>query len=321
MPQLSAMTSNTQPADAVAHHWVAHLPAWLKPYAQLMRLDRPIGIWLLFWPCVFGLVLGAAAQDRLFLAWRDFIYVALFGLGAIVMRGAGCTFNDIIDRKYDAAVARTKGRPLPSGAVGVRSAAIFLVLLCLAGLAILLQLNPFAIGLGAASLLLVAAYPFMKRITWWPQAWLGLTFNWGALLGYAAETGRLDAPALMLYAGLIFWTLGYDTLYALQDVDDDELIGVKSTARLFGVAAGKWVGRFYTIAFALVLASGYAAHSGWLFTPLLLLAGAHMAWQVKRLDLKIEGGADGAGALKLFRANRETGALMAIAFVAANWFG
>ena len=309
------MTINAQPADAVSHHWVAHLPARIRPYAQLMRLDRPIGIWLLFWPCVFGLVLGAAATDRLFIGWRDFLYVVLFGMGAIVMRGAGCTFNDIVDRRYDASVARTRGRPIPSGAVSVRSAAIFLVVLCLIGLAILLQLNRFAVVLGIASLLLVIVYPFMKRITWWPQAWLGLTFNWGALLGFTAQTGRLEWPALILYAGLIFWTLGYDTIYALQDIDDDALIGVKSTARLFGDKAKAWIARFYTIAFALVLASGYAAHSGWLFTPLLLLAGAHLLWQVKRLDIT-----DSNRALHLFRANREAGALIAIAFLAANWF-
>ena len=310
------MTINSQPADAVSHHWVEHLPTRLKPYAQLMRLDRPAGAWMLFWPCVFGLVLGAAAQDRVFTAWRDFMYVVLFGLGTIVMRGAGCTLNDIVDRKYDAAVARTRGRPIPSGAVSVRAAAIFLAVLCLAGLAILLQLNPFSIGLGAASLLLVAAYPFMKRITWWPQAWLGLTFNWGALLGFAAETGQLDWPAALLYAGLIFWTLGYDTIYALQDIEDDTLIGVKSTARLFGANAKVWIARFYAIAFTLVLASGYAAHSGWLFTPLLLLAGAHFLWQVKTLDI-----ANSGNALHLFRANREAGGLIALAFLAANWFG
>ena len=310
------MTINSQPADAVSHHWVEHLPTRLKPYAQLMRLDRPAGAWMLFWPCVFGLVLGAAAQDRVFTAWRDFMYVVLFGLGTIVMRGAGCTLNDIVDRKYDAAVARTRGRPIPSGAVSVRAAAIFLAVLCLAGLAILLQLNPFSIGLGAASLLLVAAYPFMKRITWWPQAWLGLTFNWGALLGFAAETGQLDWPAALLYAGLIFWTLGYDTIYALQDIEDDTLIGVKSTARLFGANAKVWIARFYAIAFTLVLASGYAAHSGWLFTPLLLLAGAHFLWQVKTLDI-----ANSGNALHLFRANREAGGLIGLAFLAANWFG
>ena len=308
------MTPNSQPADALPTSWVEHMPRRIKPYAQLMRLDRPIGIWLLFWPCVMGLALGAAAEDRLLIGWTDYYDIVLFGLGAIVMRGAGCTFNDIVDRKYDAAVARTRGRPIPSGAVGVRSAAIFLAMLCLIGLAILLQLNRFAIILGAASLLLVAAYPFMKRITWWPQAWLGLTFNWGALLGFAAETGRLDWPAFMLYGGLVFWTLGYDTIYALQDIEDDTLIGVKSTARLFGSRTKVWIARFYTIAFALVLASGYAAHAGWLFTPLMLLAGAHLYWQVKRLDIT-----DGASALWLFRSNREAGALMTLAFVAASW--
>ncbi len=309
------MTTNSQPADAVAAPWMEALPRRMRPYLQLMRLDRPIGIWLLFWPCLLGLVLGATAQDRSFTAWRDVYYLILFALGAIVMRGAGCTFNDIVDRKFDAAVARTRGRPIPSGAVSVASAVRLLAGLCLIGLVILTQLNIFAIGLGAASLTLVAAYPFMKRITWWPQAWLGLTFNWGALLGYAAQTGTLGWADAMLYAGLVFWTLGYDTIYALQDKDDDALIGVKSTARLFGDNAKMWVARFYTIAFALILASGYAAHAGWLFTPLMLAAGAHMAWQVKRLDIH-----DGDGALTLFRANRNTGALMALAFLAANWF-
>jgi 4-hydroxybenzoate polyprenyltransferase len=308
------MTQTSQPADAVAAPWLAALPRALRPWAQLMRLDRPIGIWLLLWPCVFGLALGATAQDRSFTEWRDFYYVILFGLGAIVMRGAGCTFNDIVDRKYDAAVARTRGRPIASGAVSVQAAIIFLVAQCLLGLIILLQLNLFAIALGASSLLLVAAYPFMKRITWWPQAWLGLTFNWGALLGYAAQTGTLSWANAMLYAGLIFWTLGYDTIYALQDKDDDALIGVKSTARLFGEKARLWVGRFYTLAFALILASGYAAHAGWLFTPLMLLAGAHLAWQVKRLDIN-----DAGNALMLFRANRDTGALIAAAFLISNW--
>src|SRR6185503_13070151 len=176
---------------------------------------------------------------------------------------AGCTFNDIVDRKIDAQVARTRARPIPSGAVSVTGAVVFLILQCLAGLAVLLQFNWFAVTIGAASLLLVAAYPFMKRITWWPQAWLGLTFNWGALLGFAAQTGTLDAAVVMLYAGLFFWTLGYDTIYALQDVEDDALIGVKSTARLFGARARDWVLGFYAVAFALILAAGYAEHAGW----------------------------------------------------------
>jgi 4-hydroxybenzoate polyprenyltransferase len=308
--------SQAAPADAVHHNWVAHAPAWLRPWLQLMRLDRPIGTWLLFWPCVFGLILGAAADERRFLEWRDLYYVVLFGIGAVVMRGAGCTFNDIIDRDIDGQVARTRGRPIPSGAVSVRGAAALLVLLCLIGLGILLQLNWFAVGLGAASLLLVAAYPFMKRITWWPQAWLGLTFNWGALLGFAAQTGRLDLADAMLYAGLVFWTLGYDTIYAHQDKDDDALIGVKSTARLFGENSKAWILRFYLVAFTLILAAGFTEHAGWPFAFVMLAAGWQMLMQVRKLDIN-----DPAGCLALFRSNRETGALIALAFAAASWFG
>jgi 4-hydroxybenzoate polyprenyltransferase len=312
------MTVKSQaiPADAVHHNWVEHAPARLRPYLQLMRLDRPIGTWLLFWPCVFGLILGAAADERRFLDWRDFYYVILFGIGAIVMRGAGCAFNDIIDRDIDAAVARTRGRPIPSGRVTARQAALLVVLLCLIGLGVLIQLNWLAVALGAGSLLLVAAYPFMKRITWWPQAWLGLTFNWGALLGFAAQTGRIDLADIMLYAGLIFWTLGYDTIYAHQDKDDDALIGVKSTARLFGADSKAWVLRFYLIAFTLILAAGFTEHTGWPFAFVMLAAGWHMLMQVRRLDIN-----DPENCLMLFRANRETGALIALAFALASWLG
>src|SRR6201994_1205109 len=218
------ISSQAAPADALPASWVEHAPPWIQPWARLARLDRPIGTWLLFWPCTFGLLLGAAADERRFLEWHDLYLVVLFAIGSLVMRGAGCTFNDIVDRKIDAEVARTRGRPIPSGAIGGGPGVLFLIAQCLVGLLILIQLNLFAIILGASSLLLVAAYPFMKRITWWPQAWLGLTFNWGALLGFAAETGRLDWPAFLLYAGLIFWTLGYDTIYALQDIEDDTLI-------------------------------------------------------------------------------------------------
>jgi 4-hydroxybenzoate polyprenyltransferase len=288
----------------------------MQPLARLARLDRPIGTWLLFWPCVFGLLLGAAADERRFLQWHDIYFVVLFAIGSLVMRGAGCTFNDIVDRKIDAQVARTRARPIPSGAVSVTGAVVFLILQCLVGLAVLLQFNWFAVGLGAASLLLVAAYPFMKRITWWPQAWLGLTFNWGALVGFAAQTGRLDVADGMLYAGLFFWTLGYDTIYALQDKADDELIGVKSTARLFGTAARPWVLRFYAVGFTLILAAGFTEHTGWPFAFVLLLAGAHLLWQVKRLDMD-----DPANCLTIFRSNRETGALIALAFVLASWLG
>ena len=308
--------SQAAPADALPASWVEHAPNRIQPWARLARLDRPIGTWLLFWPCVFGLLLGAAADERRFLQWHDVYYVVLFAIGALVMRGAGCTFNDIVDRKIDAQVARTRARPIPSGAVSVTGAVIFLILQCLVGLAVLLQFNWFAVALGASSLLLVAAYPFMKRITWWPQAWLGLTFNWGALLGFAAQTGRLDVADGMLYAGLFFWTLGYDTIYALQDKADDELIGVKSTARLFGAAARQWVLRFYAVGFTLILAAGFTEHTGWPFAFAMLLAGAHLLWQVKRLDID-----DPASCLIVFRSNRETGALMALAFLLASWLG
>ena len=238
----------------------------------------------------------------------------LFGIGALVMRGAGCTFNDIIDRDIDAQVARTRGRPIPSGAVSVQAGRGVPGRCCAwSGLAILLQFNWFAVVLGAASLLLVAAYPFMKRITWWPQAWLGLTFNWGALLGFAAQTGRLDLADAMLYAGLIFWTLGYDTIYAHQDKEDDALIGVKSTARLFGSDTRKWILRFYAVAFTLILAAGFTEHAGWPFAFVMLAAGAHMLWQVQTLDIDSP-----ANCLAVFRSNRETGALIALAFAAGE---
>jgi 4-hydroxybenzoate polyprenyltransferase len=316
MPTAKQYISSQATTDAVTASWVEHASPRLQPWLRLARLDRPIGTWLLFWPCVFGLLLGAAADERRFLHWQDIWYVVLFAVGALVMRGAGCTFNDIIDRDIDAQVARTRARPIPSGAVSVRGAVIFLIAQCLVGLAVLLQFNWFAVGLGAASLALVAAYPFMKRITWWPQAWLGLTFNWGALLGFAAQTGRLDLADAMLYAGLVFWTLGYDTIYALQDKADDELIGVRSTARLFGPAARQWVLRFYAIAFTLLLAAGFTEHTGWPFAFVMLLAGGHLLWQVKRLNIE-----DPANCLTVFRSNRETGALIALAFLLASWFG
>src|SRR5476649_1492530 len=306
MPQFTPMPTKSQaaPADALPTSWVEHAPPRLRPWARLARLDRPIGTWLLLWPCIFGLLLGAAADERRFLDWRDLYYVVLFAIGSLVMRGAGCTFNDIVDRDIDAKVARTRGRPIPSGAVTTRGAVIFLVAQCLVGLAILLQFNWFAVALGAASLLLVAAYPFMKRITWWPQAWLGLTFNWGALLGFAATTGRIDWADVMLYAGLFFWTLGYDTIYALQDKTDDALIGVKSTALLFGARARDWILGFYAAAFALILAAGFAEHAGWPFAFVMFAAGGHLLWQVHSLDID-----DGEHCLKLFRANRDTGAV------------
>lgn len=303
-----------KPADALRRSWVDTAPLDVRPYLRLMRLDRPIGAWLLFWPSVFGLVLGAVTQDRPFQSWNDVGLVALFALGAIVMRGAGCTYNDIVDRDIDAKVARTRSRPIPSGAVSLRNAVLFLAVQCLAGLAILLQLNWHAVELGAASLLLVAAYPFMKRVTWWPQAWLGLTFNWGALLGFVAQTGTLKAADLVLYAGCFFWTLGYDTIYALQDIEDDVLVGVKSTARLLGQSAPRWIAIFYAAASALITTAGLAAHLGPLFLLLMLVAAAHFFWQARalRIDRLDE-------CLRLFRANRDAGALIAFAFFVASF--
>lgn len=311
---MSETTAALKPADAVALTWVDRAPAGLQPFLRLARLDRPIGTWLLFWPCVFGLVLGAIASERPFSSLHDIYLLVLFGIGALVMRGAGCTYNDIVDRDIDAGVARTRGRPIPSGAVTVRQAWLFLGAQLAAGFAVLIQLNLFAMAVGAASLVLVAAYPFMKRITWWPQAWLGLTFNWGALLGFAAQTGSIDAADAMLYAGLFFWTLGYDTIYAAQDRDDDALIGVKSTARLFGARSRDWILGFYTVAFALILAAGFTAHAGWPFAFVMLAAGAHLLWQVHTLNID-----DGERCLKLFRANRDTGAIIAAAFLLSSW--
>jgi 4-hydroxybenzoate polyprenyltransferase len=304
----------SKPGDAARHTWVDRAAPALQPWLRLMRLDRPIGAWLLYWPCVAGLILGAMAEDRPFTEARDLWFLVLFGLGAVVMRGAGCTYNDIVDRDIDAKVARTRGRPLPSGAITVGGAWFFLAAQCLVGLFILVQFNLFAIAVGAASLVLVAAYPFMKRITWWPQAWLGLTFNWGALLGFAAEAGRIDLADALLYAGLAFWTLGYDTIYAHQDKEDDALLGVKSTARLFGARSRDWILGFYAASFALILAAGFIDHAGWPFAFLMLAAGGHLLWQVHTLDI-----ADAEKCLKLFRANRETGAMIAAAFLLASW--
>ena len=228
--------------DAQRGNWVDHYaPDWLKPYARLARWDRPIGFWLLFWPCGFALGLAAVANPSANFDWKALI---LMFVGAVLMRGAGCTFNDIVDRDIDDKVARTRLRPIPSGQVTTKQALAFLVLQALLGLVVLLQFNPMTVGLGVASLLLVAIYPFMKRITWWPQLFLGLAFSWGALVGWTSQTGSLDLPPLVLYLGCILWVIGYDTIYALQDVEDDALIGVKSTARLFGTRAREIVALF-----------------------------------------------------------------------------
>ena len=311
---MNQTTADHKPADALATSWVDGMPDASRPYLRLMRLDRPIGTWLLFWPCLLGLELGAVASERQFGGWHDLYLLILFAVGSVVMRGAGCTYNDIVDRDIDAQVARTKSRPIPSGAVTLRQAWLFLAGQCFVGLLILVQLERVAFLLGAASLLLIIAYPFMKRITWWPQAWLGLTFNWGALMGFAAQTGTLDAAVAMLYVGLFFWTLGYDTIYALQDREDDALVGVKSTALLFGSRAADWILAFYAIAFTFVLGAGFAEHTGWPFAFLMFAAGAHLLWQARTLDAD-----DPTNCLKLFRANRDTGALLGFAFLLSSW--
>jgi len=309
------LTSVPQAPPDAPRSWVDAVPAGVQPHLRLMRLDRPIGTWLLFLPCVFGLALGTLAQHRRYGSPHDLCLLTLFAIGAVVMRGAGCTYNDIVDADIDARVARTQSRPIPSGAVSKRAAWVFLALQCAVGLLILLQLNRLATVLGVSSLALIAAYPFMKRITWWPQAWLGLTFNWGALLGFAAIAGTIALPALLLYAGCFFWTLGYDTIYAHQDKDDDALIGVKSTARLFGDHSRPWIAAFYGLCLVFELAAVIAMQprNVWniaLFVP----AAAHLAWQVNSLDT----GAPSV-CLKLFRANRDTGLLIAAALLATSW--
>jgi 4-hydroxybenzoate polyprenyltransferase len=281
-------------------------PAALRPYLRLARLDRPIGTWLLLFPCWWGLALAGAG-------WPDPALLLAFAVGALVMRGAGCTFNDIVDRDFDARVERTRARPLPSGAVTLKGALLFLGLQLAIGLAILLTFNRFTVGLGVASLALVFTYPFMKRITWWPQAFLGLTFNWGALVGWSAETGALGLPALLLYAGAVAWTVGYDTIYAHQDKEDDALIGVRSTARLFGEASRRWIALFYALALCGFAAAGASAGLGWPYWIALAAAGLQLAWQVNGLKI-----GDPADCLMRFRSNRWIGWILAAGIVAAQ---
>jgi 4-hydroxybenzoate polyprenyltransferase len=285
-------------------------PRSLRPWLKLGRFDRPVGIWLLMLPGWQGIALAGAERGR----WPEPWLLVAFAVGAALMRAAGCAFNDIVDRDIDAKVARTAARPLASGQISVRGAWAFLALCSLASFAILVSLGPLAIGLGVASLALVAIYPFMKRITWWPQAWLGLTFNWGALLGYAAASGRLDAGAGLLYACGIFWTLGYDTIYAVQDLEDDALAGVKSSARRLGAAAPRGVMVFYLAAIILALASAAIGRLGPLFAPLLAAFAVHLIVQARRLRID-----DPAGALGLFKSNRDAGLILFLALVAGGW--
>ena len=278
------------------------LPAPLRGLALLARFDRPIGWWLLFWPGAWGVALAGGAFSR----WTLLLWLLL---GSIAMRGAGCVYNDIVDRDLDARVARTKGRPIPSGLVSVRAAWVWLVALCLIGLIVLVQLRPLAAGVAVASLLPVAAYPFMKRITWWPQAWLGLVFSWAALVGWVEVAGRFSLAGVLLYAGSVAWVIGYDTVYALQDREDDALIGVRSSALRMGRHVRGGVALFYALAVALWAAAIWQVRADPLAPVALLPAAGHLAWQVLTLR------EDGAGALERFRSNRFTGVLVFLACV------
>lgn len=298
--------------DAPVGNWVdLYAPGKLRPFLRLARLDRPIGTWLLLWPCYWSLALAAAVDGPA--RYPDALLLALFALGAIVMRGAGCTYNDIVDREIDARVPRTAARPIPSGEVKLRDAWIFLALQLVVGHAVLFTFNKFAIAFGLASELLLFTYPFMKRLTHWPQAFLGLAFNWGALLGWAAATGRLAAPAVLLYAGGVFWTLGYDTIYAHQDRESDAAIGIGSSALRLGKATRSWLWVFYGLALLFIGAAGWAAALGGWFFAGLALAGAHLARQILRLDID-----DPDSCLSVFRSNRDFGGLVFLSVLAGS---
>jgi 4-hydroxybenzoate polyprenyltransferase len=302
-PPSRTPTTTGQVPDAPPGNWVDRLapPAW-KPYLRLARLDRPIGAWLLLFPAWWGQALAEVSLGR---PYPNLWYLLLFWIGAFVMRGAGCTYNDIVDRDYDARVARTAARPIPSGQVTVAQAYLFLAVLCAAGFLVLIQFNLFTILLGASSLLLIAIYPFMKRVTFWPQLVLGLTFKWGALVGWAAVTASLSPAAVALYAGAVLWTVGYDTIYAHQDKEDDALLGLKSTALRFGKATPRWLVLFYTGAVVLWAAAGMLAGAQIAFSVALILAAIQMAWQVATLDT-----GDAQNCLTRFRSNQMIGWLL-----------
>jgi 4-hydroxybenzoate polyprenyltransferase len=288
--------------DSERRGLIGALPPRLRPYASLMRLDRPIGTWLLYWPCAWSVALAGVGGR-----WDLFLW---FFLGAFAMRSAGCVYNDIVDKDLDRKVERTRLRPLASGRASVRSAWVLIAILCAIGLLVLAQLNVTAAIVALVSVAPVAAYPFMKRITWWPQAWLGLVFSWGALVGWPAVTGSLDLPALLLWFGSIAWVVGYDTLYAIQDIEDDALVGVKSSARRLGEKAPLGVAIFYLIAVLVWAAALWSVRPDWLALLALAPAAIHLANQALRADPK-----DGEGALRLFRSNRTTGFLIFLAML------
>jgi 4-hydroxybenzoate polyprenyltransferase len=291
-------TSDIVP-DSERRGFIGALPPRLRPYASLMRLDRPIGSWLLYWPCAWSVAL-AGVRGR----WDLFLWL---GLGAFAMRSAGCVYNDIVDRDLDSRVERTRLRPLASQRVSLRSAWALIALLCLIGLLVLLQLSLAAATIALVSIAPVAAYPFMKRITWWPQAWLGIVFSWGALVGWPAVTGSVSLTSLLLWFGSIAWVVGYDTLYAIQDIEDDALVGVKSSARRLGSRAAAGIGAFYLLALVLWAAAVWSVRPDWVALLALVPAALHLGNQALRTDP-----ADGALALRLFRSNRTCGLLVGL---------
>jgi 4-hydroxybenzoate polyprenyltransferase len=308
-----------QVADAVKGNWVDTIaPEWARPYLRLSRADRPVGTWLLLIPCLWAAFLATAATDA---PLGKTLWVILgCALGSWLMRGAGCTWNDITDRDFDAQVERTKSRPIPSGQVSPKRAALWMGLQCLISFGILLTFHPLAILLGIASIVPVAIYPFAKRFTWWPQVFLGLAFNWGALVAYAAIAGEITAAPIFLYFAGIAWTLFYDTIYAHQDKDDDALIGVKSTARLFGSDTKRWLSRFLIVTVLLIAG---AALEALMDQSLIVLAlglgaaiamGAHLKWQLRRLDID-----NPDACLALFRSNRDAGLLVTLFFACATF--
>jgi len=303
--------SPTHYTDIPKDDWIdRRLPARLRPYARLARLDRPIGIWLLLFPCWWSIAL-AAGPDTYY--WPNPWLFLLFALGAVTMRGAGCTLNDILDRDIDAKVERTRNRPLPSGAVGVKSALAFLILQLLLGAAILFTLNGMVIALGVGVLALVGTYPLMKRVTYWPQFFLGLNFNFGALMGYAAVTETIELAPILLYLGGVFWTLGYDTVYAHQDRQDDAAVGVKSTALTLGRKTGRALIVFYGATILLWGACGFVSHLAWPYWLTLAAAAAHFTAEIRSLDID-----DAADCLKKFRAHQRIGLILLIGIVAGK---
>jgi len=318
METIQSRAGQGRVADAPTGHWVYRmLPRAAWPYAQLARWDRPIGWWLLLWPCWWSTALAAVAYARPGDSLASLLpspwFLLLFLVGAIAMRGAGCTYNDIVDEDIDAQVDRTRSRPLPSGQVSRRQAWIFLVAQALLGLVVLLQFNSFAILLGVASLAIVAAYPFMKRFTNWPQFVLGLAFSWGALMGWAAEFADIDGPAILLYAGSILWVIGYDTIYAHQDKEDDALVGVKSTARYFGENTKSWLVGLYGGALMLFALAFAAAEAPAPALAGVLAAGIQMARQIIALDIN-----DPVQCLRLFHSNKIVGWLIFLGLVAGG---